>query len=113
LQQAVAQSASKAYDRAQPVTSALGHEYADLELKEAMEQPYDRVRFSLAAVSPVNICEALSARAAGCSAKGRMLAAKTISGHLREETLSTSPLWGFIQVRACMILASCVSVMYV
>ena len=49
-QLAAAQSASKAYDRAQPVTSASEHEYADLELKQTIEKPYDRVRFTLAAI---------------------------------------------------------------
>lgn len=38
------QAASKAYDRAEPVTSAVEHEYADLELKDAIEKPYARVR---------------------------------------------------------------------
>ena len=42
-QLAAAQSASKAYDRAQPVTSATEHEYADLELKQSTEKPYERV----------------------------------------------------------------------
>ena len=40
---AAAQSASKAYDRADPVSSAVDHEYADLELKDAIEKPYARV----------------------------------------------------------------------
>lgn len=39
----VAQAASKAYDRADPVTSAVEHEYADLDLKDAIEKPYARV----------------------------------------------------------------------
>lgn len=42
-QLAAAQGASKAYDRAQPVTSATAHEYADLELRQAVEKPYERV----------------------------------------------------------------------
>lgn len=42
-QLAAAQGASKAYDRAQPVTSATEHEYADLELKQTVEKQYDRV----------------------------------------------------------------------
>ncbi|CAK0784762.1 hypothetical protein CVIRNUC_007966 [Coccomyxa viridis] len=41
-QLAAAQGASKAYDRAQPVTSATEHEYADLELKQTIEKQHDR-----------------------------------------------------------------------
>jgi hypothetical protein len=37
------QTASKAYDRAEPITPAADHEYADLELREAVEKPYARV----------------------------------------------------------------------
>ncbi len=37
------QTASKAYDRADPVTPAADHEYADLELKDAVEKPLARV----------------------------------------------------------------------
>lgn len=40
---AAAQAASKAYDRADPVSSAVDHDYADLELKDAIEKPYARV----------------------------------------------------------------------
>lgn len=40
---AAAHVASKAYDRADPVSSAVEHEYADLELKDAIEKPYARV----------------------------------------------------------------------
>lgn len=38
-----AKTASKAYDRAEPVTPAGNHEYADLELKDAVEKPLARV----------------------------------------------------------------------
>ena len=38
-----AQTASRAYDRAEPVTSAVEHEYADLKLKDAIEKPFARV----------------------------------------------------------------------
>ncbi|CAL8462981.1 g2515 [Coccomyxa elongata] len=41
---AAAQAASKAYDRADPVSSAVDHEYADLELKDAIEKPYARAK---------------------------------------------------------------------
>lgn len=43
-QLAGAQSASKAYDRAQPVTSATDHEYADLELRQTVKRPHERVQ---------------------------------------------------------------------
>ncbi|BDA48020.1 probable BRO1 domain-containing protein BROX [Coccomyxa sp. Obi] len=41
---AASQAASKAYDRADPVSSAVDHEYADLELKDAIEKPYTRAK---------------------------------------------------------------------
>jgi hypothetical protein len=71
-----AQSASKAYDRAQPVTSALEHEYADLELKQTIEKPYDRVRFILAAVLHLHYVRHSAQELHDAVSTGRMLASE-------------------------------------